>query len=108
MLINSAAVTVFAPIELLDDAAIDLQIETNIVAPLHLTRAFVPHFREPAAAAEEDPAVLAEAIFDAATSDGREACLHDPLLIGGHDLDEHDRRPQSAAVATWGCPRSER
>lgn len=46
VLINNAAITVFAPIELLDDAAIDLQIETNVVAPLRLTRAFVPHFRQ--------------------------------------------------------------
>jgi NAD(P)-dependent dehydrogenase (short-subunit alcohol dehydrogenase family) len=45
VLINNAARTVFGPIELIDDAALDLQLETNVVAPLRLTRALIPHFR---------------------------------------------------------------
>ena len=45
ILINNAARTVFGPIELIDDASLDLQLETNVVAPLRLTRALIPHFR---------------------------------------------------------------
>lgn len=45
VLINNAARTVFGPVEVLDDAAIDLQLETNFVSPLRFTRAFIPHFR---------------------------------------------------------------
>jgi len=45
VLINNAARTVFGPVEVLDDASLDLQLETNVVAPLRLTRALLPHFR---------------------------------------------------------------
>lgn len=51
VLINNAARTVFGPVELLDDAAIDLQLETNVVSPLRFTRAFIPHFRSRGAGA---------------------------------------------------------
>lgn len=36
----------FGPVELSDDANIDLTFETNLVAPLRIMRSLVPHFRE--------------------------------------------------------------
>ena len=46
VIVNNAAVGTFGPIELSDDASIDLTIETNLVAPLRIMRSFAPHFRE--------------------------------------------------------------
>jgi NAD(P)-dependent dehydrogenase (short-subunit alcohol dehydrogenase family) len=46
VIVNNAAVGTFGPIELSDDATIDLTFETNLVAPLRIMRSFVHHFRE--------------------------------------------------------------
>lgn len=46
VIVNNAAVGTFGPIELSDDASIDLTFETNLVAPLRIMRSLVPHFRE--------------------------------------------------------------
>jgi len=45
VIVNNAAATVFGPVELADDASIDLQFETNLVGPLRLLRGLIPHFR---------------------------------------------------------------
>jgi NAD(P)-dependent dehydrogenase (short-subunit alcohol dehydrogenase family) len=46
VIVNNAAVGTFGPLELSDDASIDLTFETNLVAPLRIIRSLVPHFRE--------------------------------------------------------------
>ena len=46
VIVNNAGVGTFGPIELSDDASIDLTFETNIVAPLRIMRSLIPHFRE--------------------------------------------------------------
>ena len=46
VIVNNAGVGTFGPIELSDDASIDLTFETNLVAPLRIMRTLVPHFRE--------------------------------------------------------------
>ncbi len=46
VIVNNAGVGTFGPIELSDDASIDLTFETNLVAPLRIMRSLVPHFRE--------------------------------------------------------------
>lgn len=46
IVVNSAGVGTFGPVELSDDAMIDLTFETNIVAPLRIVRSLLPHFRE--------------------------------------------------------------
>ncbi|WP_081964033.1 SDR family NAD(P)-dependent oxidoreductase [Hoeflea sp. BAL378] len=46
VIVNNAAVGTFGPIELSDDASIDLTFETNLVAPLRIMRSLVPYFRE--------------------------------------------------------------
>lgn len=46
VVVNNAGVGAFGPVELTDDASIDLVLETNLVAPLRLLRALLPHFRE--------------------------------------------------------------
>lgn len=45
VIVNNAGVATFGPVELSDDPSIDLALETNLVAPLRLIRAFLPHFR---------------------------------------------------------------
>lgn len=45
VIVNNAGVAPFGPIELVEDATIDMTFETNIVAPLRIIRAFIPHFR---------------------------------------------------------------
>ncbi len=46
VIVNNAGVGTFGPVELSDDASIDLTFETNLVAPLRIMRSLVPHFRE--------------------------------------------------------------
>lgn len=46
VIVNNAGVGTFGPVELSDDANIDLTFETNLVAPLRIMRSLVPHFRE--------------------------------------------------------------
>lgn len=46
IVVNNAGVGTFGPVELSDDASIDLTFETNLVAPLRIMRSLVPHFRE--------------------------------------------------------------
>lgn len=46
VIVNNAGVGTFGPVELADDDSIDLALETNVVAPLRLIRAFLPHFRD--------------------------------------------------------------
>lgn len=45
-LVNNAGVGTAGPVELSDDATIDLTFETNLVAPLRIMRSLLPHFRE--------------------------------------------------------------
>lgn len=45
LIVNNAGIGTFGPVELADDYSIDLALETNVVAPLRLIRAFLPHFR---------------------------------------------------------------
>lgn len=46
VIVNNAGVGTSGPVELSDDATIDLTFETNLVAPLRIMRSLVPHFRE--------------------------------------------------------------
>lgn len=46
VIVNNAGVGTFGPVELSDDASIDLTFEINLVAPLRIMRSLVPHFRE--------------------------------------------------------------
>lgn len=46
VIVNNAGVGTFGPVELSDDASIDLTFETNLVAPLRIMRSLVPHFRK--------------------------------------------------------------
>ena len=46
VIVNNAGVGTFGPVELSDDASIDLTFEINLVAPLRIMRSLAPHFRE--------------------------------------------------------------